>query len=177
MPQSPQDLDLSRIANGVDHRAPLQARQHALGQRTGTVLRTEVDADAYELVATVVQSTAGRFFAHGVGQGMDTEPRCRQDLRDLRIGFAVVGIRALGLVPQTDPECLRAACGHEGNLVLETLLLPKHRDDFLLQLLGQLRADIGLQLHGDPACKHGNLLRLSRPRGLFQITQASLARL
>src|SRR6185436_7616844 len=47
----------------------------------------------------------------------------RQQLHDLRIGLAAVGLCVLGTIPQADSERLRTACGHEGDLVLKSLLL------------------------------------------------------
>ena len=74
MRQPPEDLDLARVANRVDHRTTLQPREDAQRQRTRTVLGAQVNPDADQVIAAVVQSAAGRLLAHGIRKGMDIEP-------------------------------------------------------------------------------------------------------
>src|SRR5213080_762427 len=91
-----------------------------------------------------------------------------EELRDFRIGRAAVGFRILCSVPQADAEGILAASGDEADFVLEPLLLSKQRNDALLEPPRVLRSAIWLQIHGDSACKHLDLL--GRDQGAFQIT-------
>jgi hypothetical protein len=72
-----------------------------------------------------------------------------QNLGDLWIGGPVVVIGALLLIPKTHSEYFLAARGNEGDLILESVLLFEQGNDLLVQLLGELRNAIGLQVHYD----------------------------
>src|SRR6266436_223046 len=93
----------------------------------------------------------------------------RQDLRDFCVGSAVVSFRALLPVPQTDSERLLAVRGDERDLVLEPVLFSKQGNHILLQLSGELRNAIGLQMHTNFTREHNNLLTVMVPSDI-QIT-------
>ena len=60
----------------------------------------------------------------------------RQGLEYPWILSAVVGIRILLPVPQTDSQRFRSAWGDERNLVLEASQFPQHGNNFLSQASG-----------------------------------------
>src|ERR1700730_3873067 len=82
----------------------------------------------------------------------------RQDLRHLGIGSAVVRFRVLFVFPQTDSKRFRSTWGDERDFVPEPGLFSKQGKNVLFDPLGEFRNAIGLQLHGNSACKHVNLL-------------------
>src|SRR6202171_3777577 len=82
----------------------------------------------------------------------------RQDLRYFWIGSAVVSFRLLCCVPQADSERFCSCRTNERDFVLESLLFSKQGNDFLLERARKLRNAIGLQMHGNSACKHDTLL-------------------
>src|SRR5260370_27136512 len=81
----------------------------------------------------------------------------RQGLRYFGVSFAVIGFRVLCPVPQTDAKCFLSSRCDKRDFVLESLLFSKQGNDFPLQSLGEL-GNAALQMHGDFACKHVNLL-------------------
>src|SRR6266403_2046695 len=89
----------------------------------------------------------------------------RQDFRHFGIRFAVVGFRVLSVIPQTDSERFRSARDDERDFVLESLLFSKQGKNVLFDRLGELRNAIGLQMHGNSACKHATLLGSRCQRG------------
>src|SRR5260370_21860312 len=82
----------------------------------------------------------------------------RQDLRHFWIGSAVVSFRILCCVPQADSERFCSRRTNERDFVLEPLLFTKQGKNVLFDPLGEFRNAVGLQMHGNFACKHGNLL-------------------
>src|ERR1700682_2627160 len=96
----------------------------------------------------------------------------RQDLRHFWIGCAVVSVRVLCCVPQADSERFCSCRTNERDFVLDSLLFSKQGNDFLLERPGKLRNAIGLQMHGNSACKHVTLLGC-HCRGAIQITSIS----
>src|SRR2546428_444732 len=78
----------------------------------------------------------------------------RQARQHLRIDVAVIVVRVLFPIPQTDRNRLGAVRGEERNLVLEAILFPKQGQDVLLERLGELTGRVGLQMHGHIACVH-----------------------
>src|SRR6266852_7204264 len=81
----------------------------------------------------------------------------RQSLRHFGVSSAVVGFRVLCLVPQTDAECFLSSRCDKRDFVPESVLFSKQGKDFPFQSLGEL-GNAALQMHGDFACKHVNLL-------------------
>src|SRR5437016_1606339 len=81
----------------------------------------------------------------------------RQGLRHFGVSSTVVAFRVLSLVPQTDAECFLSSRCDKCDFVPESLLFPKQGKDFPFQSLGEL-GNAALQMHGDFACKHVNLL-------------------
>src|SRR5712692_10902424 len=81
----------------------------------------------------------------------------RQGLRYFGVSFAVVGFRVLCPVPQTDAKCFLSSRCDKRDFVLESLLFSKQGNDLPFQSLGEL-GNAALQMHGDFACKHVNLL-------------------
>src|SRR5437879_5709463 len=92
----------------------------------------------------------------------------RQGLRYFGVSSAVVAFRVFGLVPQTDAKCFLSSRCDKRDFVPESLLLSQQGKDFPFQSLGELR-NAALQMHGDFACKHVNLLRTIPRHGLFLI--------
>src|SRR2546430_15110813 len=78
----------------------------------------------------------------------------RQARQHLRIDVAVIVVRVLFPIPQTDRNRFGAVRGEERNLVLETMLLPKQGQDVLLERPGKLSGRVGLQMQGHIACVH-----------------------
>src|SRR2546429_7195895 len=85
----------------------------------------------------------------------------RQARQHLRIDVAVIVVRVLFPIPQTDRNRFGAVRGEERNLVLEAILLPKQGQDVLLERPGELSGRIGLQMQGYIACVHIRLLGYS----------------
>src|SRR5258707_2069033 len=81
----------------------------------------------------------------------------RQGLRHFGVSSAVVAFRVFGLVPQTDAKCFLSSRCDKCDFVQESLLFSKQGNDFPFQILGEL-GNAALQMHGDFACKHVNLL-------------------
>src|SRR6267378_4889280 len=82
----------------------------------------------------------------------------RQDLCYFWIRSAVVSFRVFCCVPEADSERFLPALSNERDFVLESFLFSKQGEDVLLKALGELRNAIGLQMHGNSACKHFTLL-------------------
>src|SRR2546430_5185106 len=78
----------------------------------------------------------------------------RQARQHLRIDVAVIVVRVLFPIPQTDRNRFGAVRGEERNLVLEAGLLPKHGQDVLLEGPGKLTGRVGFQMDGHIACVH-----------------------
>src|ERR1043166_6966018 len=104
----------------------------------------------------------------------------RQHLQNILVLLAVVSLRVLFLIPKTDGDRLVAFRGDERDLILESLLLPEHGDNIVLERAGKFRRTIPLQLYGDVARIHINLLGCTVEReycrGLleeFQVTEES----
>src|SRR6266851_5838209 len=81
----------------------------------------------------------------------------RQSLRHFGVSSAVVGFRVVCQVPQTDAECFLSSRCDKSDFVPESVLFSKQGKDFPFQSLGEL-GNAALQMHGDFACKHVNLL-------------------
>src|SRR6266404_3299884 len=81
----------------------------------------------------------------------------RQGIRHFGVSSAVVAFGVLCLVPQTDAKCFLSTRCDKCDFVPESFLFSKQRNDFLVQNLGEL-GNAALQMHGDFACKHVNLL-------------------
>src|SRR5467141_4864773 len=82
----------------------------------------------------------------------------RQGLRHFGVSSAVVAFRVFGLVPQTDAKCFLSSRCDKCDFVPESLLFSKQGNDFPFQSRGE-RGNAALQMHGDFARKHMNLLR------------------
>src|SRR5213083_415472 len=78
----------------------------------------------------------------------------RQGRQHLRINVAVIVVRVLFPIPQTDRNRFGAVRGEERNLILEAGLLPKQGQDVLLEGPGKLTGRVGLQMDGHIACVH-----------------------
>src|SRR3989442_6571 len=87
--------------------------------------------------------------------------RLRECRQHLRIDVAVIVVRVLFPIPQTDRNRFGAVRREERNLVLEAILLPKQGQDVLLERPGELTGRIGLQMQGHIACVHIRLLGYS----------------
>src|SRR4029077_12066767 len=68
--------------------------------------------------------------------------RC-EELGHFWVSCAVVSLRVLGFIPQTDSERFRPPVADERDLVLEAFLLSKQGNDFPLQFLGKVGNSIG----------------------------------
>src|SRR5229473_88481 len=86
----------------------------------------------------------------------------RQGLRHFGVSSAVVTCRVLCLVPQTDAKCFLSSRCDKCDFVPESFLFSQQGHHFPFQSLGEL-GNAALQMHGDFACKHVNLLRTVRP--------------
>src|SRR3989442_6370096 len=86
----------------------------------------------------------------------------RQGLRHFGVSSAVVAFRVFGLVPQTDAKCFLSSWCDKRDFVPESLLFSEQGNDFPFQSLGEL-GNTALQMHGDFACKHVNLLLRTVP--------------
>src|SRR6266446_160583 len=82
----------------------------------------------------------------------------RQGLRHIGVSSAVVAFRVFCLVPQTNTKCFFSSRCDKRDFVPESFLFSKQGKDFPFQSLGEL-GNAALQMHGDFACKHVNLLR------------------
>src|SRR5437899_4953335 len=78
----------------------------------------------------------------------------RQGRQHLRINVAVIVVRVLFPIPQTDRNRFGAVRGEERDLVLEAGLLPKQGQDVLLEGPGKLTGRVGLEMDGHIACVH-----------------------
>lgn len=109
-----------------------------LGRFSGDVVRSRV--------RDLKQLHSGSTFEH-----------LRQDLQDIRILLAVVRLRVLFLIPETNGYYLIPFWGDERDLISKSLLFPEHGNNFVLKSAGKLRRTIGLELHTDVASIHFNL--------------------
>src|SRR6266478_416568 len=82
----------------------------------------------------------------------------RQGLRHFGVSSSIVAFRVFGLVPQTDAKCFLSSRCDKRDFVPESLLFSKQGKDFPFQSPGEL-GNAALQMHGDFARKHVNLLR------------------
>src|SRR5437016_13641988 len=82
----------------------------------------------------------------------------RQGLRHFGVSSSIVAFRVLCLVPQTDAKCFLSSRCDKRDFVAESFLFSQQGNDFPFQSLGEL-GNAALQMHGDFACKHVNLLR------------------
>src|SRR6202521_6159350 len=103
----------------------------------------------------LVEGRVGNLIGFNLGSSLN---HFRQDLCYFGIGSAVVSVRVLWCVPQADSERFCSCRTNERDFVLESLLFSKQGNDFLLERPGKLRNAIGLQMHGNSACKHVTLL-------------------
>src|SRR5713226_1002920 len=117
--------------------------------------RKDLPASGRYCSSDLVEGRVGNLIGFNLWSSLNDS---RQDLRHFGIRSAVVGFRVLFVFPQTDSERFLFPRGDERDLVLEPLLFSEQRNDFLIQPLGKLRNAIGLQVHGNFACIHGNLL-------------------
>src|ERR1700682_1301783 len=117
----------------------------------------------------LVEGRVGNLIGFNLGSSLN---HSRQDLCYFWIGSAVVSFRVLCCVPQADSERFCSCRTNERDFVLESLLFSKQGNDFLLERPGKLRNAIGLQMHGNSACKHVTLLGC-HCRGAIQITSIS----
>jgi hypothetical protein len=81
-----------------------------------------------------------------------------QGLQDLRIFLAVVSLRVLFPIPETNGYRLIPFWSDEGDLIPKSLLFPKHGNNFVLKGAGKLRYTIALELQTDVARIQFNLL-------------------
>src|SRR5712691_6815542 len=142
---------------GADSAAPLPGTNRSAVKQTGAT-SGRTDRSALVACGDLVE---GRV-RHLVGRNL----RCslnhlRQARQHLRIDVAVIVVRVLFPIPQTDRNRFGAVRGEERNLVLEASLLPKQRQDVLLERPGKLTGRVGLQMDGHIACVHIRLLGYS----------------
>src|SRR4029077_10615279 len=89
--------------------------------------------------------------------------RC-EELGHFWVSCAVVSLRVLGFIPQTDSERFRPPVADERDLVLEAFLLSKQGDNVPFQPLGELASCVRFQMHIHSACKHGSLSLVLMPK-------------
>src|SRR5256885_10439823 len=140
---------------GADSAAPLPGTNRSAVKQTGA---TSGRADRWTLVA------CGDLVEGRVRNLVRLNLRCslhylRQARQHLRIDVAVIVVRVLFPIPQTDRNRFGAVRGEERNLVLETMLLPKQGQDVLLERPGKLTGRVGLQMQRHIACVHVDSLR------------------
>src|SRR6266446_7571426 len=110
----------------------------------------------------LVERRVGNLIGFNLGRSLN---HSRQDLSYFWIGSTVVSFRVLCCVPQADSERFCSCRTNECDFVLESLLFSKQGNNFLLERPGKLRNAIGLQMHGNSACKHDTLLGSRCQRG------------
>src|SRR5436309_7559769 len=88
-----------------------------------------------------------------------------QRLEDGGIRATRVPLCVFFQIPHADANRVCSARGDERDFVLEALLLPKHRNDVLVEELGERWRVPRLELEGNTACKYVNLLGWRGPRG------------
>src|SRR5713226_1063106 len=142
---SSSSFPLRRTSGGADRPAPSERKDlPVLGCYGNGDL---VEGRVCNLIGFNLGSTLGSTLNHS-----------RQDLCHFWIRSAVVSFRVLCCVPEADSERFLPALSNERDFVLESFLFSKQGEDVLLKRLGKLRNAIGLQMHGNSACKHVTLL-------------------
>src|SRR5258706_10199407 len=101
--------------------------------------------------ADLVESGVGDLVGVNLRRSLD---QLRQDSGHIGVGTAVVGFRALFVVPQTDAERILAGWSNKGDFIQKALLLPKHGNDVRFQLLGEFSPAVGLQMQRHSTCIH-----------------------
>ena len=81
-----------------------------------------------------------------------------QVFQNFRIAGLGVGVGILLRIPQANRDSLRSARSEEGKFTLKAFLLSKRRNCFVLDLLGERRRAVGLQMNSDITSKRVNLL-------------------
>src|SRR5712692_11318460 len=99
----------------------------------------------------LVESRVGNLIRLNLGSSLNHS--C-EGLGYFWIGSPVVSFRVLCCVPEADSERFCPLWGNEGDFILEPLLFSKQGKNVLFDLLGEFRNAIGLQMHGNSACKH-----------------------
>src|SRR5713101_815185 len=124
--------------------------------------RKDLLASGHYCNGDLVERRVGNLVGFNLGSSLN---HSRQDLCYFWIGSAVVSFRVLCRVPQADSERFCSCRTNERDFVLESLLFSKQGKNVLFDRLGKLRNAIGLQMHGNSACKHVTLLGCHRQGG------------
>src|SRR5881392_3159946 len=135
---------------GADSAAPLLWTNRSAVKQTGA---TSGRADRWALVACgdLVEGRVRNLVRLNLRRSLHDLRQARQHLR---IDVAVIVVRVLFPIPQTDRNRFGAVRGEERNLVLETMLLPKQGQDVLLERPGKLTGRVRLQMQGHITCVH-----------------------
>src|ERR1051326_3296002 len=75
-------------------------------------------------------------------------------LLDAGVSVAVVRLCTLLAIPEADRDRAFAVGGNECQLILESVLLPKHRKHVMFQGPGELGTGIVFQVDGKISCVH-----------------------
>src|SRR6267143_4132282 len=137
-------------------------RSSARGGRPPPSKRKDLLASGRYCNSDLVERRVGNLIGFNLGRSLN---HSRQDLSYFWIGSAVVSFRVLCCVPQADSERFCSCRTNERDFVLESLLFSKQGKNVLFDRLGELRNAIGLQMHGNSACKHVTLLGFHRQGG------------
>src|SRR5438309_3753113 len=128
--------------------------------------REDVSTSGRYCSGDLVEGGVGNFKGFYLSRSLNHSGK---DIGHFWVSSAVVGLRILGLIPQTDSERFCSPFADERDLVLETFLFSKQGNNLLLQPLGKLGHAIALQMQIHSTCKHESLSLVLMPKGI-QIT-------